>query len=190
MIMLVTVGVMGSFVVLKGIFSSHEDLQGAVVATETNPVEVVVHSNSPVKLPGTNIVATTPTQDHEAAVVAQLDKIKEALLDGGADPHLVEAIREQLSHPEAEVRKAAVEALMHLNDRGAIPKLKEALARVQDSREKASIMDAIDYLEIPEDSGQMAGGIANVGSDPPSSVTQPLICIPRTPNKAPTEGGK
>src|ERR1035437_7409306 len=80
----------------------------------------------------TSIVATTPEQDHQAAIEKDMDKLNEALLDGGSEPKLMAAVRERLFHPDAEVRKTAVSTLMHLNDREAIPKLNEALAKTED----------------------------------------------------------
>ena len=98
----------------------------------------------------TSIVATTPEEDHRAAIEKDMDKLNEALIDGGSDPKLVEAVRERLLHPDADVRKAAVETIMHLNDRAAIPNLNQALAQVEDPREKVAIMDAIEYLQTPD----------------------------------------
>ena len=112
--------------------------------------------------PGTNVVATTPEQDKEAARSQVLEQIKEALLEGADNPAKAEEVRVHLKSDDAEIRKSAVETLMHLNDRGAIPALKEALDRVQDPREKVAIMDAIDYLETPEDPNVLAAmGITN-----------------------------
>jgi hypothetical protein len=111
---------------------------------------------------GTNVVATTPEQDKESARSQVLEQIKEALLEGADNPAKAEEVRAHLKSDDAEVRKSAVETLMHLNDRGAIPALKEALDRVQDPREKVAIMDAIDYLETPEDPNVLAAmGITN-----------------------------
>lgn len=111
---------------------------------------------------GARVIATTPEQDKEAAREKVLDEIKEALLEGTDNPAKAEEVRAHLKSDDAEIRKSAVETLMHLNDRGAIPALKEALDRVQDPREKVAIMDAIDYLETPEDPNVLAAmGITN-----------------------------
>jgi len=117
----------------------------------------------------TNIVATTPEQDHQAAIEKDMDKLNEALIDGGSDPKLVQAVRDRLLHSDAEVRKAAAETIMHLNDREAIPALKEALAKIEDPREKVVMMDAIEYLQTPDGDPQFIPDESPGG--PPPSIT-------------------
>lgn len=99
----------------------------------------------------TNVVATTPDQDKEMAREQSIDELKDALLDDPGNQATLDKVRLHLRSEDADVRKMAVVTLMHLNDAAAIPALKEALERVQDPREKVAIMDAIDYLETPED---------------------------------------
>ena len=121
----------------------------------------------------TSIVATTPEEDHRAAIEKDMDKLNEALIDGGSDQKLVEAVRERLFHSDAEVRKTAVETLMHLNDRAAIPKLNEALAKVEDAREKVAILDAIEYLQTPDGDPQFITDTPPPGLSP-AGVTNRL----------------
>jgi hypothetical protein len=133
----------------------------------------------------TSIVATTPEEDHRAAIEKDMDKLNEALIDGGSDPKLVEAVRQRLLHPDADVRKAAVEIIMHLNDRAAIPNLNAALAQVQDPREKVVIMDAIEYLQTPDGDlqfttdtpppGPLATGATNRFTIQRPTVRQPTV---------------
>ncbi len=122
----------------------------------------------------TNIVATTPEEDRRAAIEKDMNLLNEALLDGGSDPKLVGAVREELFHPDAEVRKTAVETLMHLSDREAIPKLQEALAKTEDAREKVAIMDAIEYLQTPDGDSQLSTA---------PSMTEPAPTGPTTRSK-------
>lgn len=125
----------------------------AVPETLSNTNEVV--EVAPVqRTPGaviTNVVASTPEQDKEAARQSADEEMKDALLEGSANPAKVEAVRNYLQSTDAEVRKTAVQTMMHLTDREGIPALKAALEKVQDPREKVAIMDAIEYLETPED---------------------------------------
>lgn len=99
----------------------------------------------------TNVVATTPDQDKAMEQDRALEDMKDALLEGSSNPAKVESVRLYLQSADPELRKTAVETMMHLSDRAGIPALKEALAKVEDPREKVAIMDAIDYLETPED---------------------------------------
>lgn len=155
-IMLVAVVALGMLVVLKGILSNHAEApKDAATAIDSTQPEVVKKSDSQPRPPVTNVVATTPVEDHQAGIDSDLDKIKTALLEGASNPVSLATARERLLSPEVSIRKAAVEAVMHLNDREAIPKLKEALAKVEDVREKVAILDAIEYLQIPESNEQM-----------------------------------
>ena len=131
---------------------------------QTQPIA----TNSPIVQPAvvTSVVATTPDEDHRAAIEKDINKLNEALLDGGSDPKLVEAVRERLFHPDSDVRQTAVSTLMHLGDREAIPKLNEALAKTEDPREKVAIMDAIDYLQLPDGDPQLTLDVLTPGPLP------------------------
>jgi hypothetical protein len=189
---------LGLAVVLKTTLDNHngsQDVAAPVVATNASN-EVAAGANDTATPPGpgaavrtvaadqskppvtqeppvTQVVATTPDQDRQAAIQKELDKINDALLDGGADPKLVEGVREQLLNPEPEVRKAATETVRQLDDRGAIPKLQEALQNVEDVREKAAILDAIEYLQTPEGIPQLTTDMPPSGQ-PPSITNRPV----------------
>ena len=124
-----------------------------------------IATNNPIVQPAvvTSVVATTPEEDHRAAIEKDIDKLNEALLDGGSDPKLMAAVRERLLHSDADVRKAAAETIMHLNDREAIPALKEALAKIEDPREKVVMMDAIEYLQTPDGDPQFTTDTSPAG---------------------------
>ena len=205
-ILLLAVGVLGLAVVLKTTLDNHngkQDVTAPVDASASNGVAALANNDTstppgpgavavetvasnqsrpPVAQapPVTQVVATTPDQDRQAAIEKELDKINDALLDHGADPKLVEGVREQLLNPEPEVRKAATETVRQLDDRGAIPKLKEALQSVEDVHEKAAILDAIEYLQIPD-------GIPQFTSDTPPSGQPPSITN-RQANQPPPAG--
>lgn len=132
----------------------------------------------------TNIVATTPEEDRRAAIEKDMNLLNDALLDGGSDPKLVGAVREELFHSDAEVRKTALETIMHLSDREAIPKLNEALAKAEDPREKVAIMDAIEYLQTPDGDPQFTTAPpmtepAPTGPTTRSKVQQPKVTQPK-----------
>ena len=56
----------------------------------------------------------------------------------------------KITHREPEVRKAARDALVQLGDTNAIPGLEQAVRLVEDPREKLALMEAIDYLKLPD----------------------------------------
>jgi hypothetical protein len=194
---------LGLAVVLKTTLDNHngsQDVAAPVAATSASN-GVAVGANDTAKPPGPGaavdtvaanqskppvtqeppviqVVATTPDQDRRVAIDKELDKINDALLDGGSDPKLVEGVREQLLNPEPEVRKAATETVRQLDDRGAIPKLQEALKSVEDVHEKAAILDAIEYLQLPE-------GIPQLTTDMPPSGPSPSITNRQTIRQPP-----
>jgi hypothetical protein len=191
MVMALAVLVLGGIVVMNGVLSKNNGSQSAdTTEASVSPTNESVNPGQSAqslsaKAPVTNVVATTPDEDRDAAIDKELDVLKEALLNGESDPASVETVRARFTHPESEVRKAAFETAMHLNDRGSIPKLKEALAKVQDPREKVMIMDAIEYLQIKDvDMGQIVSNAAEVLSDSPSAAG---ALIPRraTPGREP-----
>ena len=55
-----------------------------------------------------------------------------------------------VTHPDPEVRKAALDALMQLGDTNAIPGLEDIVKEIQDPREKVAMMDAIQFLKLPD----------------------------------------
>jgi hypothetical protein len=61
---------------------------------------------------------------------------------------------------------------MHLNDREAIPKLNEALAKTEDPREKVEIMDAIEYLQTPDGDPQFTADTSPAGPPPAAATNQ------------------
>jgi hypothetical protein len=171
--MLVAVVALGFLVVFKGVLSKDEGRPKALIPVDSTPPAVVKKPDRPIV---TNVVATTPAEDHQAAIDGDLEKIKNALLEGASNPASLVTVRERLLSPEASVRKAAVETIMHLNDREAIPQLKEALSRVEDTREKVAIMDAIEYLQIPDSTEPM-----NSTPEPDAPVAQSLTNPPVIP---------
>ena len=58
-------------------------------------------------------------------------------------------IQPYLLHPKAEVREAAMNAMVTLGDASAGPLLRNAAAQVADPREAVEILDAADYVELP-----------------------------------------
>jgi len=157
----------------------------AVTYVSSSNAGVATAAAGPIQPPITNIVATTPEQDRQAAIEKDMDTLKEALLDGGSDPKLVDAVREKLLHPDSEVRKTAVQTVMYLDDRASIPTLQQALAQVEDPREKVSIMDAIEYLQTPEGDPQLIADTPPPGP-PPSITNRPTI--PQLPVRQPRAG--
>jgi hypothetical protein len=134
--------------------------------TNTKPVKVARSQDNPAE---TNIVAVTPDEERAAQKQKDLEAISDALISGAGDPRSVFEIANRLENPDAEVRKAALEATMHLGDTNVMPYLNVALENIQDPREKVGIMDAIAYLQLPTTPAIPSNGMA-----PPTPNPMPM----------------
>ncbi len=65
------------------------------------------------------------------------------------DPDSLRQILSELANPNAQIRKAAIDAAVQFGSRDAIPDLANAADRTTDPEEKKALQDAIDYLKLP-----------------------------------------
>jgi hypothetical protein len=100
---------------------------------------------------GSNQAVVMSDEMREAIINREIDRIHDlqAQVDGTNNQMIINALIDQLSQSEAPVRKAALEALKELDDTNAVPGLQRAIANTPDPREKVAMMDAIDYLKMP-----------------------------------------
>jgi len=70
-------------------------------------------------------------------------------LSSQRDPISRDKILAELQNPLKEIREAALQASIELNDRSVVPRLQEIAELAQDPREKARLLDAIDYINLP-----------------------------------------
>jgi hypothetical protein len=82
------------------------------------------------------------------------DVIKKKLADiekNPKDQHDFEiaAIIDELTHPDNEVRQAALDVILQLGDESASPWLRLAAESIEDPQEKAAFLQAADFLELP-----------------------------------------
>jgi hypothetical protein len=90
------------------------------------------------------------------------------LADRG-DAAALDAILDQLNQPEREVRQAALAATMRLDNRAAIPRLKQVADATEDAEEKKSLLDAADYLALPSPAEIPPGERATAGTGAPGN---------------------
>ena len=146
-VLVVAIGLVALVAVLKGMTGKHSDQEARV--PEPPPGEV----NPPA--PPAPPVAVTPTnaavleQLRVTEVGKQLDQIRELQADGTANPATTSILLTKVTHQEPEVRKAALQALVQLDDTNAIPGLEQAQALVEDPHEKVAFIDAIEFLKLP-----------------------------------------
>jgi hypothetical protein len=168
MVLGLTVGLVALAAVLRAVLGGHGGAPGAGAgSTAGSTPEVTNASPGPVKVGASNTVAMTEGM-RAAALAKELDLIRELQADGGLSPTTPGILLGKVTHPEKEVRKAALEALVSLNDTNVVPGLEQALTLIEDPREKVALMDAIEYLKLPSlDTLGSAGG----QSQNPSTVT-------------------
>jgi hypothetical protein len=60
-----------------------------------------------------------------------------------------DAILDEMQNPDKAIREAALEAAIQFDDRSVVLRLQEIAAQTEDSAEKAAILEAIDYINLP-----------------------------------------
>jgi len=87
------------------------------------------------------------TQNHKAYVESRTGELLEMAMTD--DPASLNTILSELTNRDPEIRKAAVEATLQFGSRDAIPKLTEVASQTDDPKEKAEIVEAIEFLKLP-----------------------------------------
>jgi hypothetical protein len=132
--------------------------------TANSPAEQTTASRSPLKMP-TDIISNgmpavairqTPTvtasrvvQETNRAVYVR-DRIAELMALGmNNDSNSLNTIWGELANPDKEIRAGALAAVVQFGDRSVVPNLRELAAQTQDATEKAEIIKAADFLDLP-----------------------------------------
>ena len=147
-ILVAAIAIIALAAVLKGTLQGHGDKEA--IAPLPPPVEP---SPPPATTPPVAVNPTTNAAVLEelraAEVVKELDQIRDLQADGTVNPATTSILLTKVTHREPEVRKAALEALVQLNDTNAVPGLEQAQALAEDPHEKVALMDAVAYLKLP-----------------------------------------
>ena len=151
LILVIAAGLVAALVMLKGVTGRSSHVTQVTTPGEPSnqepPVTAAVQTNPN----SSNAPAMTPEEARAAQIQQDLDVVREALANGTVDPIVTEDIlMDKVTNPEKEVRKAALEALTQLNDTNAIPRLQQAIQSLDDPHDKAAVLDAIAYLQLPE----------------------------------------
>ena len=150
-------------------------------------------SNQPVEAPASNpppVVAAAPAADTNAAAAhAQYvsRRIKELnALAMNDDVQSRDTILSELkNNPDKKIRAAALEAAIQFDDRSVVPPMQEIAAQTQDPEEKAAILEAIDYINLPSLTEYMA---AHPNSTPGSAARSPSHTRTQSPTQSPNSG--
>jgi hypothetical protein len=108
-----------------------------------------VQSSELVKAVTPTRVAKTesPDEAHEALIRARAAELMD--LATTEDPNSLQTIAAELSNPDPDIRKAAVDATVQFGSQDAIPFLETAVLWAQNAREKQEFADAIELLSLP-----------------------------------------
>jgi hypothetical protein len=157
LILVVALGLLGIMAVLKGLTGGHAgDAGGQKPAVEASVESPTAATNDQV----VQVVQVNPNSSNTAAIAEQLRAAEvekevgairdlQGEADGTNNRVVITALVDKLSHPEAEVRQAALDVLKQLNDTNAVPGLEKAAENIKDPREKVAVLDAIEYIKMP-----------------------------------------
>jgi hypothetical protein len=159
-------GLVALAVVLKAAFGGHPDQQ--VVAPAAAPEQPA--GSPPPLSPNASNNAAVVEQLRAKELAKELDQVRELLAQGPSDPATPELLLNKVTSREPEVRKAAVEALVQLNATNVIPGLEQALNQTDDTREKAILLEAINYLKLPDNAPPPPGTTAAGGALAPTAA--------------------
>jgi HEAT repeat protein len=92
-------------------------------------------------------MAETPAAKQEVYVAKRVAELQDLGMEN--DSESLDTILSELNNRDPRVREAAVDAAVQFGSRDAIPKLEDAAAQTEDPKEKAAILDAIEFLKLP-----------------------------------------
>jgi hypothetical protein len=195
LVLIVAVGVVALAAVLKGVLGGRSTQEAQ--APEPPPEEPAnTNAAIPQVDPNSTNTAAILEKLRAAELAKGLDQVRELQAQGAGDPATIDSLLAQVGSRQPEVRKAAVEALVQLNATNAIPALEQALGLTQDPREKTVLIDAINYLKLPEDvppppasrvDAAADSAFASTAVEPERQKRDPST--PRAPRKAKTRRG-
>jgi len=104
---------------------------------------------APAPAPAPVVVKKTLTpEDRQAAIDAETDRLSAWAMNN--DSQSLSNILGDLTSPEKEIRMAAIEAAKQFESTNAIPTLKAAAANAEDNQEAIAMLEAADWLALPD----------------------------------------
>ena len=187
LVLIVAIGLVALAAVLRGVLGGRAPEEAK--APEPPPEEAASPTTAgPQVNPNSSNTAAILEQLRVAEIVKELDQIRELQADGAVNPLATGLLLGKVTHREPEVRKAAKDALVQLGDTNAIPGLEQAVGLVEDPREKLALLEAIDYLKLP-DAMAVEPTMVSTGDNPAQAV-RPRKTVPKTPRAQPGKARK
>ena len=94
-----------------------------------------------------NVDAMSAEEKHQAYVEARVLELQDLAME--EDNESLNIILSELTSPDEDIRKAAVEAAVQFGSRDAIPALTVAGQQLDDTDERKAIKEAIEFLKLP-----------------------------------------
>ena len=110
-------------------------------------------------------MAETPEAKQEAYVAKRVGELQDLGMEN--DSASLDTILAELENGDPSIRQAAVDAAVQFGSRDAIPRLMTAAAQAADPKEKSTILDAVEYLNMPT----LAEALAQKNSNAPAAST-------------------
>ena len=123
------------------------------VAQPTTTVSPEAPEPAPVSLPVVNVKPpfTVPPavqdKDHEEHVQERVAELTALAMND--DTNSLNTIWSELANPDKEIRAGALAAVVQFGDHSVVPRLRELAAQTPAATEKADIIEAADFLELP-----------------------------------------
>jgi hypothetical protein len=126
-----------------------------IAITETKPAApqtapAIANVPPPAPAPVAAAPAATNTltdEQRQAAIDAETDRLQQWAMND--DPESLSNILADLTSPEKEIRKSAIEAAEQYGGTNAIPILKNLAANDEDLEEKTALLEAANFLSLP-----------------------------------------
>ena len=151
---LLTAGVMVVSRALRRAPAADAQPDSRALAVNSNEEPTKATSNAPSTAPGTSNLATGPSPVHANYVRQRAAELNALAMKN--DSASRDAILAELQNPDPQIRKAALEAAIQTGDRSVVPRLQEIAAQTEDAGEKAEILEAIEYINLPSLSEYLA----------------------------------
>ena len=160
---------------LAGLSPERKPEPSAASKSATRPPDAVASyapnpTVAPLSTSGRNPVSDNPNSSPPVPLVDEssreriLTELQEAATTYDA-AHLPK-IEPYLSHPDAELRTAAVNAVITLGDSAGAPLLRAASSLIKDPREAVALLDAAEYMELPSGSMIQSGDTITANRGP------------------------
>ncbi|TAK97199.1 MAG: hypothetical protein EPO07_13770 [Verrucomicrobia bacterium] len=126
-----------------------------VAMAPTTALALPVAEETAVVLTNARAAVTIMETNHEEYVEQRVAELMDLAMND--DANSLSAILTELTNPDKRIRKGALEAAVQFGDRTITPRLQELAAQTEEAEEKAALLAAVDYLNLPSLTEYLAG---------------------------------